>query len=111
MTEPKTDTLYTLKEAAPQLHYAVSTLRDKIRQGKIKAVQDGPAGRVMLASSEIKRFIDAMAEAERAEPPAQQPAPEFQAIDKTRATQVSRPASATVTEKLPLREHYDIGGL
>ena len=112
MGETKMDTLYTLKEAAPQLHYAVSTLRDKIRQKKIIAVQDGPAGRVMISSSEIKRFLDAMANADReaAQPP--EPAPEFKAIDKTRPTQVSKPVSATEQPvKQDYREHYSIGGL
>jgi excisionase family DNA binding protein len=108
--------MYPLKEAAAMMGFAPSTVRDKIRAGKIAAVQDGKGGRVMISEAEIKRV-----NAERhsgiepqAPKPPSMPAPVFQVIDKTKATQIkeaTQPATAAQPAKQPEREYYSIGGL
>jgi hypothetical protein len=105
-----------LKEAASMMGFAPSTVRDKIRAGKIAAVQDGKGGRVMVTEAEIKRVNaerHSGIEPQETKTPST-PAPVFECIDKTRQTQikeVKQPATAAQPAKQPEREYYSIGGL
>lgn len=52
---PEDKQLFTVKEAAPYFDLHEETLRDKIRQGKIKVIQHSPR-KTYIPKSEILRW-------------------------------------------------------
>jgi excisionase family DNA binding protein len=110
----KTEKMYSLKEAADMMGYAVSTVRDKIRRKKIAYAQSEKNGRVLIPASEVERFLKEKHTTIEAENSQSEPAPIFQCVDKTRVTQITtdtQPATAAHPTKQPEREYYSIGGL